>query len=241
MLAQNCGSALGAGLPRVAKVYGKLTTASAADTPDSSITFLHQFGVKRYFLRDDVIFDAGQSSDRVIRVLSGTLRLCKHIAGRRRIVDFLQPGDLFGLTEDRQFSVEAVTGAVVTAYPRRQLNELMAACPEIGLTTVSQLAEALVGVQRQLLTFGCANAKMQAAAFLLRFAERQGVAEGGRIELAMSRRDIADHLGLSVETACRALSALQSENMIRIPDRRHVVIVNSRALHSLAIDGRAEL
>lgn len=235
MLAQNLRSAFGDGSPRITKSYRH----PAADAPNSSITILHHFGVKRYFQRDDVIFEAAQATDRVIRVLSGTLRLCRHVAGRRRIVDFLQPGDLFGLTIHQQFSVEAVTDAVVTAYPRRQLNELIAACPEIGLTMVSQLAETLAAVQRQLLSFGCANAKMQMAAFLLRLCERQGMAEGGRIECAMSRRDIADHLGLSVETASRALSALQTELMIRVSDRRHIAITNMRALHDLADNGQA--
>jgi CRP/FNR family transcriptional regulator len=242
MLAQNLRSAfVGDDWPSITKTYRNPASRPATDAPGSSITILHQFGVKRYFLRDDVIFDAQQSTDRVIRVLSGTLRLCKHIAGRRRIVDFLQPGDLYGITGSPQFSVEAVTDAVVTAYPRRQLHELIAASPYIGLTMVSQLAESLAAVQSQLLSFGCANAKMQMAAFLLRLCARQGVVEGGRIELAMSRRDVADHLGLSVETACRALSTLQSEAMIRIPDRRHIPIANMRALSDLATIGPVEI
>lgn len=240
MLSQNLRSAFGTAGRRATNDYGNPQSAPAEDTPAPSVTLSHQFGVKRYFLRDDVIFEPGQSADRAIRVQSGTLRLCQHVAGRRRIVDFLQPGDLYGLGGPQQFLVEAVTDVVVTAYPRRQLGQLIAACPEIGQTMVSQLAESLSALQTQLLSFGCASAKMQVAAFLLRLAERQGAAEGCRVELAMCRRDVADHLGLSVETTCRALSALQSEGFIRIPDRRHVVLADMRTLRDLAINGSVE-
>ena len=236
MLAQNLRSAFGNHSPSIAKAYRNPSPAA----PGPSVTLLHQFGVKRYFMRDDTIFDAGQSTDRVVRVLSGTLRLCRHIAGRRRIADFLHPGDLFGLAAGQHLSVEAVTDTVVSAYPRRQLDELIAGCPEVGLPIVSQLAESLAALQGQLLSFGCASAKTQMAAFLLRLCTRQGAAEGDRITLAMPRRDIADHLGLSVETVCRVLSGLQADAIIRIPDRRHIVVADLRALQNLATNGPVE-
>jgi CRP/FNR family nitrogen fixation transcriptional regulator len=72
------------------------------------------------------------------------------------------------------------------------------------------------------------------AAFLVALAEHRSVQDGQSLELPMGRQDIADYLGLTIETVCRTLTDFKSDRIIAIPDRHRVIIRNLEALESLA-------
>jgi CRP-like cAMP-binding protein len=83
---------------------------------------------------------------------------------------------------------------------------------------------------------GCQKAKERVASFLLRLADRMDLVSGDRLELAMSRQDIADHLGLTMETISRMITALRNEGAILIPNTQQIVLRDMAVLRSLAAE-----
>jgi hypothetical protein len=97
MLAQNPRTALFVGTSPAAGAYNSKLHRPSTGEAEASAMIPDQFGVIPHFVRDGDLFSAGQPSDRVVCVLSGILRPCKHISGRRRIVDFQRPAELYRL------------------------------------------------------------------------------------------------------------------------------------------------
>jgi CRP-like cAMP-binding protein len=99
------------------------------------------------------------------------------------------------------------------------------------------LSQRLLGMQDHLVMLGRKTAKERVASFLLHIAERSDAEEDIPFELPMSRQDIADYLGLTIETVCRMLSELKRERVIAIPSLSQVVLMDIDALQSLTESG----
>ena len=89
-------------------------------------------------------------------------------------------------------------------------------------------------MQNHLMVLGRQTAKERVASFLIALLERTGFEEDDILDVPMSRQDIADHLGLTIETVCRTLSELKRARMIDIPNQRQLHLLDPDALHSLA-------
>ncbi len=214
-------------------------TAAAPVTLQDHLAALQPFATRQSFGRNATIFDEGDPVDCVYKVVSGVVRQCRYAPdGRRHIVDFALPGDLIGLHEcaDQPFAAEAVTAASLVAYPRGAFDRLAARDPAIQTRIVCHLSAALLETQRHLFVVGCQSARERVASFLLRLAERLDIAPGVRFEPPMGRRDIADHLGLTIETVCRSITQLKIEGAVAVPSARQLVLTNVPALRRIALE-----
>ena len=99
------------------------------------------------------------------------------------------------------------------------------------------LCRELSAAQEHLVMLGRQTAKERVASFLLLIANRRDAGDGDPLLLPMGRQDIADYLGLTIETVCRALTDLKRERLIEIPDRHHVELRNLAALEDVAEGG----
>ncbi|HEY2033566.1 MAG TPA: cyclic nucleotide-binding domain-containing protein [Rhizomicrobium sp.] len=199
---------------------------------------LHSCSLRQKFAKNTTIFAEGDSADRIYKVADGVVRICKHTAdGRRHIVDFALPGELFGIVEDdrHELTAEAVNDVVLVSYPRNRIDQLGAADPNIGRHLLTHLYRNLLTMQRHLLVLGCQDAKERLASFLLRLAERTGATRCGTLDLAMGRQDIADHLGLTIETICRTIRDLKNAGIVTTPAIHQLILADVRALRALAI------
>jgi CRP/FNR family nitrogen fixation transcriptional regulator len=88
------------------------------------------------------------------------------------------------------------------------------------------MSENLAAARYHHFVLGCQNATERVMSFLVRLAARKGVFAGDRLDLPMGRQDIADHLGLTIETVSRAIGTLKSEGAISVPNA-HQLILNS--------------
>jgi len=181
------------------------------------------------------IYSQEDPADSWYRVVSGALRrFVLRSDGRRQIVDFLLPGDWFGFAADSEthaFSVEAVTtGSVVTCYPRRRLEMLADSDPRIGRELRAISSGAISRLQHQILILGRIRAPERLGSFLIEMVVRCACGSSDRVVLPMSRYDIADYLGLSVETVSRAMTDLKRRGAIVLGGRRQVRIIDARAL-----------
>ena len=196
-------------------------------------------GARLHFVRNEPIFNQDDPADQVYRIVSGTVRLCRYMPdGRRYIVDFLLPGDLMGFVEspDLPASAEAVTDVTLVAFPRVCFDRLAAENAEVRTQLLRHLSYSLLTAQQHLFVLGCQKARERVASFFLRLADRTGASCGDRLDLAMSRQDIADHLGLTIETVSRTITGLRSTGAVLIPNTHQVVLRDMAALRLLAAE-----
>jgi CRP/FNR family transcriptional regulator len=185
------------------------------------------------------IFREGDPSDHVYSVSGGAVKLYKLMSdGRRQIIGFLFSGDMFGLGLDGGYvyTAETVIPTQLCRFTHRKLDSLMSEIPRLERKLFSVTVKDLVAAQEQMLLLGRKTAKEKVATFLLRLS-RRSVLQGhpsSPIALPMSRADIADYLGLTIETVSRTFTQLKKEAIIGLPASGHVVLVDEAGLKELA-------
>ena len=194
---------------------------------------MQMMGAVMSFPRNSEIFGENEPAEYVYRVLSGSVRTYKILNdGRRQVGGFYLPGDIFGLefAEEHTFSAEAVSDAKVVVVKHSAIRALSGRDPAIGSELFALTGRELRRVQDRMLLL-VKSAQERVASFLLEMAERAG--SGNTIELPMSRQDIADYLGLTIETVSRTLTGLASGAAIEVPTSRRIVLRNRSALARL--------
>ena len=185
------------------------------------------------FPRNAEIYGENEPAEYLYKVISGNVRTYRVLNdGRRQIGGFYLPGDIFGLEvgAEHQFSAEAISDAKVLVIKRSVLVRLANRDGEVARQLWSFTARELQRVQDHALLL-IKSAQQRVASFLLEMAERG--AHSDTIELPMSRQDIADYLGLTIETVSRTLTQLETEAAIALPTSRRIVLRNRRALNEL--------
>jgi CRP-like cAMP-binding protein len=198
------------------------TSPAAAEVVQSgaldTLIALEQIGTRRSFRRDAEIYAEGDASDSWYRVISGTVRICKLLPdGRRHIAEFCFAGDCFGLDSggERVFSAEAVGDVVLMRYPLQTTERLIDESPQLARRICDMTLRDLAHAQSRMLLLGRMTATERVANFLLEMSERRDAQRN--LDLPMSRVDIADYLGLTIETVCRTLTAFKRAGAIGIP------------------------
>jgi CRP/FNR family nitrogen fixation transcriptional regulator len=192
-------------------------------------------GVKMTYARNVEIFGEGEPAACLYRVLSGIVRTYRILAdGRRQIAEFFLPGDVFGLEAgvDHRTSAEAVNDCEVVAIRRSQLTERAMGDAATAHKLWSLTLHHLRRSEEHMLVLGRKGACERLAWFLIDMSER--IPAPDRLDLPMSRQDIADFLGLTIETVSRTITQLQDEGVISLPSCRQVVMLDKTALNDLA-------
>ncbi len=190
-------------------------------------------GAPMPFARNAEIFGENEPAEYLYKVVSGSVRTYKVLNdGRRQIGAFYLPGDVFGLEigEVHTFSAEAITDSKVLVFKRSALVNLASRDNEVARELWTMTASELQRVQEHILLL-IKTAQERVAGFLLEMATR--VSAGNGIDLPMSRQDIADYLGLTIETVSRTLTQLENTAAIAVPSSRHIVLRNRAALSRL--------
>lgn len=198
-----------------------------------SSDLLPAIGPRMSFGRDEEIFGEGERSEYIYQVLEGVVRTCRFLGdGRRQIEEFHLAGEYFGLETgaDHTSTAEAVGAATVLLIRRSTLADLASRDLAVASRLLDLTMKGLRRTQDHVIMLGRKGACERVSAFLLDFAKRTGAA--GSIALPMSRQDIADYLGLTIETVSRTLSQLESEAVIGLPDRRHVTLKSAARLEA---------
>lgn len=198
--------------------------------PDSATFAGHRFRTDTplLFAAGDEIYAQGERAGCLYRVEFGAVRLYRLLLdGRRQITAFHLPGEIFGFEADAEhhFFADAVCATGLRALPRPGV-------PGSDAIIAAAALHCLVRTQEHLLVVGRQNAAERVAAFLLDMAERQGGLE--EFDLPMSRADIGDYLGLTIETVSRIISRLRSQGVIRLQSLRSLRILKLGALKAMS-------
>lgn len=191
-------------------------------------------GVTLRYQANEEIFGEGEPADYVYALVSGAIRVVHFTGdGRRQILAFHLPGDVFGLDLSgvHEFAAEAICESQVVLVRRSAV--------ETAATESLPVARALIAHQTRLiqdafshsLVLGLKGAGERVASFLLTLSER--ATPHAALRLPMSRADIADHLALTIETVSRTLTQMERDRTIALPSAREVIMQNRMALERL--------
>lgn len=190
-----------------------------------------------------LIMEEGQPAQYFYNVNSGTVRLFKSLPdGRRQITGFATAGHFIALasTNTHMVSAEAVDTVHICRFSRSALTSMMAEYPALERKLLDIAIHELVLNQQQLLLLGRKTALERLATFLLSWWQRQDPcgatlpSTNTRLILSLSRTDLADYLGLTIETVSRSLSALKKDGLIEIPSIHEVILLRPQALANIA-------
>ena len=188
--------------------------------------------------RHTTIYERGDAAPYCYKVIEGSVRLSRIlIDGQRQVLEICVPGDTFGVESNDAYSATAETigETVLLRCPRVCILHLSDERPELRRAMIDMLSKGLCMAQDHLTMLGHQSAKARVASYLLRLAGERTPQNGViTIELPVGRQDMADYLGLTVETTCRALSDLKSAKIIATPSRHEVGVHDRTALETIA-------
>jgi CRP/FNR family nitrogen fixation transcriptional regulator len=185
------------------------------------------------YIKNSEIFGQEEPADYIYQVVEGAVRSHKLLSdGRRQIGAFHLPGDIFGLENGKihRFTAEAIVATTVRLIKCQSLDREAKTDAAMVRNLLKMTTDNLQHVESHLLLLGRQSARERVAAFLLEMNRR--LKSRGAMALPMARRDIADYLGLTLETVSRELSAYQRQGYLRLagPLQRDITVLNSAGL-----------
>jgi CRP-like cAMP-binding protein len=197
-------------------------------------------GSIRHLAAGEHAFFEGDRESHLYRIEEGLMRLYRLLAdGRRQIIAFRSAGHVIGIgSHSEQFcSAEAVTPVTLRALPLNVADRRMHEEQRFQAEFVKILTDELAEARRQLAMLNRRSALEKVAAFIVDQFRRTG--SSGRVELQVGRNDMADFLGVTIETVCRTLTKLRNQHVIEIPQAQSIRILDIDRLKELA-DGSFE-
>ncbi len=188
-------------------------------------------------LPGETLFTEGDEAHSVYEIVSGMFRLVKLLPdGRRQITGFLPAGHLLGLASEgvHIYTAEAITEVTVCRYGRAAFERLVEELPGFAKRLFAQTSHELRANQDQMVLLGRKTATEKVASFLLMFARRQSEDEAGEIDMPVTRCDIADYLGLTIETVSRTFTKLRQDGLIELPAPTRVKLRDRARLEEVA-------
>lgn len=179
-----------------------------------------------------LLFAEGDKAEAVYEVLSGMVRLYKLLPdGRRQVTGFLGAGQLLGLSPEGScvFTADTITEVSLCRYQRDAFERLIDEVPGFARRLLAVTSHELRAAQDQMVLLGRKSASEKVASFLLMLPRR-----ADEIEVPMTRGDIADHLGLTIETVSRTFTRLRQEGLIALPVPTRVRLLDRKGLEKLA-------
>lgn len=192
-------------------------------------------GPRVKFERKTPIFSEGDTATHWYRVVEGAVRLSRTLAdGHRQVFEILMPGDTFGLElgSTHLATAEAISETAVLKCPRTCVEQ--PGEEDHNRKIIAMFSRSLSAAQDHIAMLGHQGAKGRVASFLLRLAHMQGRVRSERIAVPVGRQDVADYLGLTLETTCRTLSEFKRHRLISAPSRHELVIHNFSRLEEIA-------
>lgn len=184
------------------------------------------------------LFHEGDPNPYVFNVVDGAVKLYRLLPdGRRQITGFLFQGDFLGLggRGASSFTAEALTPLNACRFRRGDFDQLLNALPALEHRLVALAGDELMAAQEQIVLLGRKTARERLASFLTRLSERQVQLGGpeGHVHLPMTRLDIADYLGLTIETVSRVFTQFKTSGLIQLLPGNDVALPDPAALKAL--------
>ncbi len=207
---------------------------------DSGLVRLQASSTTQLISKRQFLCYQGEESRSIFIVVDGLVRLYRILPdGRRQVTGFLGPGDLLGSLKRSRAShctAQAVNDVIVCTFDRQTFLKIVHDYPDLALNLLITATDEIEAQHEHAVLLGCRDAREKLATLLLTLSRRwHSAAElPSDLRLDMSRRDIADYLGLSVETVSRTFTAFKAEGLIELPSNAVVRLRNVPVLYHVA-------
>jgi len=216
--------------------------AICASLHPDELLLLGKMGRRQRVKAGHTLLWEGDDAPVVANVLEGVLKLVVATAdGREQIVGVVFPSDFIGrpFGKESPYSVTAMTDAEVCIFNRNAFDEFAGNHPDLQQKLLRRTLDELDRARHWMMLLGRKSASEKVASFLLEMSERlsgQGchVNVGGSFELPFGRQQIADILGLTIETTSRQLTKMRADGLLDLPSRREIVINDRAAMEAMA-------
>lgn len=207
-------------------------------TPDQLLD-LSRHSTRRRVEPGREVVGQGETTDSYANIISGVVKLSKVLAdGRQQIVGLQFAPDFMGrpFTRESALTAEAAVDTNICAFPRNVIERLVSEAPNLEHRLHEQALKELDEARDWMLTLGRKTAQEKVANLLYIIASHIDPEKGpsSEFDLPLSRADIADYLGLTIETVSRQITKLRKDNVIRIENNRHVSIPSLDRLMQVA-------
>ena len=205
--------------------------AICADLDTDEIGLLNTIGRRRLLKAGEQLMWEGDEAVLVANVIEGVLKLSSHAAdGKEQILGLVYPSDFLGrpFGETTPYGVEALTDAHICVFERKDFDRFAREHPRLEHKLLERTLGELDRSRRWMVLLGRMNAEQKVASFLLEMADRLGSRDAGGtvgVTLPLTRQQIADVLGLTIETVSRQLTRLRSARSIELVSRREVLLL----------------
>ncbi len=218
----------------LASVRGRSLWATEARSlaPSDALDLLARFGTRITMKRGRELFAEGNQSEDCYRLVDGCVRLVKLMSdGRRQICAFLKPGDLLGFNVDdtHYFSAETVSECTLVRYSRRAVETLLTDDKGFARYVRKVAARGLQDAYQRMVLLCHKSVQERIAWFLLEMADQSGTGNT-QIHLPMTRTDIANYLGMAIETVSRVLGQFKHSGAILQNNLHRIQVVDRDAL-----------
>jgi len=211
---------------------------------DDELAFLSRAAQHVSLAPNTLFIEEGDPATYFYNVNSGTIRLFKSLPdGRRQITGFAGPGHFLGLASAKKniVSAESMEPVKLCRFSRATMHSMFEEYPQLERKLLDVAMHELVLGLQQMLLLGRKTAIERIASFLLAWAERLEICASGALpkpnssmHLPLSRTDLADYLGLTIETVSRTLSQLKRDAFIEIPSIHEIILLRPQALSDIA-------
>lgn len=206
------------------------------------LQMLERIKVYRHYEAGETMLWRGDDLNFVSSVVKGIATLSKTMEdGRTQMVGLLLPSDFIGRPGRAkiEFDVTATTEVTLCCFDRKPFEELVTTTPHIAQRLMEMALDELDAAREWMVLLGRKTAREKIATFiemLVRRARIEGTSPEPRLTLPLTRDEIANFLGLTLETVSRQLTALKRDGVIAFTDRRHFEVIDLSALHEATGD-----
>jgi len=220
------------GLPRLcSSCEARHRGICGALNPDQLVTLAHASARHRMGVGEELLGDA-ENINRYSNILSGVVKLTKSLSdGRQQIVGLQFAPDFLGrpLRAESAVNAEAATDVELCSFPRATIERMMTEQPDLKHRLLEQALKELDQAREWMVMLGRKTAAEKVASFLLMIARNidPAAADNRRFavfDLPLTRAEIADFLGLTIETVSRQMTRLRTDGVIRIENNRHITV-----------------
>lgn len=203
-----------------------------ADLSVRELAQIEKTMARRAVAKGRALMEEGEPNDSLYILVQGSFRLSKYLEdGRRQITGFLFPGDFIGVrsTEASAYTAEALEDSHVCHFPHKFLDTIAETSPGVKDRLIARGQTEYHKAQDHIVLLGKKTAEERVGSFLAMVAKSVGARESDGLAatpLPMPRQDIADYLGLRLETLSRTLTALKKKGAIRELSRHRVVLAD---------------
>ncbi|MCR2833051.1 Crp/Fnr family transcriptional regulator [Parerythrobacter lacustris] len=220
--------------------------AICADLANDEIDLLNAIGRRRKLEAGEQILWEGDDAVLVANVIEGVMKLSTQTSdGKEQILGLAYPSDFLGrpFGQTTPYGVEALTDAHVCVFQRSDFDRFAREHPRLEHKLLERTLMELDRTRRWMLLLGRMNAEQKLASFLLETADRMAPADCSFLgddvpitfTLPLARQQIADVLGLTIETVSRQFTRMKKEGLIDLPSRREVTLLDRGALEDRAV------